>query len=219
MYLPLTVPFSNTGEHHGIINKLTKTYGVDLLAEKYVELSSSPRFTGEINTLVNHGTGHYQSKSDGSSTYIQISFLKGYIFPTGYTLKGPTGSDYAFSKSWYVYGIHEDDEKNEEKWELLGENDTTQSTYCQKLYGGDCKDDRVGSFSLKQMKTSLGYKFLRWKTKEGCSHGEAFITSGIDVYGTLSLNKIKAKRKSFCGCRNSQSYLFIIVLFGNFISS
>ena len=37
MYLPLTVPFSNTGEHHGIINKLTKTNRVDLLAEKYVQ--------------------------------------------------------------------------------------------------------------------------------------------------------------------------------------
>ena len=89
MYLPITVPFSNTGEHHGIINKLTKTYGVDLLAEKYVELSSSTYYTGEIETLVNHGTGHYQSQSDGTSTYIEISFIKGFIYPDGYTLKGP----------------------------------------------------------------------------------------------------------------------------------
>ena len=81
MYLPLTVPFSDTVEHHGIINKLAKTYETDLLAEKYVEPSSSNDCTGKIETLVNHGTGHYQSNIYASSIHVQVSFLKGYIFP------------------------------------------------------------------------------------------------------------------------------------------
>ena len=221
MYFPLTVPFSDTGEHHGIINLLNKIYGVDLLAEKYVELSSSTYYTGNIETLVNHGTGFYQSKSDGSSIYMQVSFLKGYIFPTGYTLKG-ANVDRHFSSSWYVYGIHEEDEDNDEKWELLGENDTSQSTYCRQTRsdGQCCYDESVGSFSLKPMRSSLGFKHLRWKTKASPSDTPAFVTAGIDVYGTLSLSKVKMRRngKSFCRCRNSQNYLFLIVLFGNFIS-
>ena len=156
-YLPLTVPFSATGKHHGIINVLNKTHGIDLISENYLSLSSSPRYTGDIKTLVNHGTGHYQSGSDGTSTYIQISFLKGYIFPTGYTLKGKTGG-YHYPKSWYIYGIHEGDENNEGKWDILGINDTTHSTYCQILSSyKSCNDDRVGSFTTKKMPSSLGY--------------------------------------------------------------
>ena len=133
MNLPLTVPFSDTGEHHGIINKLSKTYNIDLLGENYLSLSSSEYLSGDIKTLVNHGTGHYRSKSDGSNTYIEITFIKGYIYPTGYSLKGARGSGFCFSKSWIVYGIYEGDENKEEKWEIIGENDTTQSTYCQTV--------------------------------------------------------------------------------------
>ena len=111
------------------------------------------------------------------------------------------------------------DENKEENWDLLGENDTTQSTYCQTLgSNGGCCDDRVGSFSLKQMSIVKGYKHLRWKTKEYVNT-EAFITAGIDVYGTLSLSGIKRNGKSICRCRRGPSYLFLIVLFGNFISS
>ena len=165
-YLPLTVPFGSTGEHHGIINKLSKTHNVDLLGENYISLSSSSTRSGKIETLVNHGTGFYQSQSDGSSTYVQISCSKGYIFPTGYTLKGLTGG-YRYAKTWYLYGIHEGDENNEEKWDTLDISDTTQSTFCQTLTSaGSCDDDRVGSFTTKKMPTSKGYKHLRWKLKD-----------------------------------------------------
>ena len=221
MNFPVTAPFSDTGEHHGIINKLTKTFNIDVLNEKYVSLDSSPKYTGEITALVNHGTGHHQSKSDGISTYMQISFNKGYIFPTGYTLKGPSSGAFGYSKSWYVYGIHEGDQSDNEKWELLGENDTTQSTYCKTLrYDGECQDNRVGSFSLKQMKTLIGFKALRWVTKEGCCNSNIFFSEGIDIYGTLSLIKsFKRTMKSLCHCRNNHNYLIIIILFCNIIHS
>lgn len=221
MHLPITVPFSNTGEHHGIINKLNKEYKIDLLGEKYLSLSSSKDFTGTISSLVNHGTGYYQSQSDGSSTYIQISFLNGYIFPTGYTLKGSTSVGF-YSKSWYVYGIHDGDEKTEGRWETLGINDTSQSTYCNTLTSnGGCYDNRVGSYTLKPMKALLGYKHLRWKTKENCDIGNAFLTTGIDVYGTLSPSKKlpKGNERSVRVNNYNHVYFILIILFGNFILS
>lgn len=226
MFLPISIPLSNTGAHHGIINTLNKTYKVDLLSEKYVNLSSSGHNLGNINTLVNHETGLYRSKSDGSSTYIQITFLKGYIFPTGYTLKGlnaPEANGYWYCKSWYVHGIHEGDENIESRWNLLGENDTTQSTFCQTLYhNGACCDDSVGSFSLRKIPSIRGYKHLRWKLKEkfdACPSLYAFFTAGIDVYGTLSLRSTLGNCRSIRQCRRGPNNLFLIILFGNSISS
>ena len=171
-------------------------------------MSSSSVYASNIESLVNHGTGYYYTSSDGSSAYIQISFLKGYIFPTGYTLKGTTGC-LTYAKSWYVYGIHEWDENIENRWEILGENDSSESTYCQPptTYIVGCLNDSVGSFTLKPMKSSCGFKHLRWKLKEVCDScfGIYFLTAGIDVYGTYSLSrfletKTKGNRKFFCCC-------------------
>ena len=220
MPLPITLPFSDTGEHHGIINTLSKSYGIDLLGQNWVSLSSSEIYTGEINTLVNHGTGHYQSRDTSKkNTYIQVSFLKGFIFPTGYTLKGVKGG-YSYSKSWYVYGIHEGDESDESKWDILGVNDTTQSTYCQKLYysNNNCDDDRVGSFSLKSMSSSRGYKHLRWKLKEpNLDIVHAFITAGIDVYGTLSNDPFRVLRNGKSHCYFNKNLLLVSLLFENLL--
>lgn len=213
MYNILSAPFSNTGDHHGVISRLNKAYNIDVLTKKYINVSSSPKHDGEIETVVNHGTGYYRSKSDGTSTYIQISFLKGNIFPIGYTLKGNSGG-WCFAKSWYVYGIRKGYEDKEDKWEILGENDSTQSTFCQKLNaGGYCDDDRVGYYSMKPINESLGFKHLRWKLKEvsvSCMH--VFLTAGIDVYGILLLNDGN-KRKSVCRCRINN--ILLVALFVN----
>ena len=213
---PFSVPFSNTGEHHGIIHTLNKSYNIDLLGENYIKLSSTKVYTGEINTLVKHGTGHCQAEqgTGEKSIYIQVTFLKGFVFPTGYTIKGMAGG-YTYPKSWYVYGIHEgDEEKKEEEWDLLGENDTTESTYCQKLHSSynNCDDTRVGSFTLRKMPSSRGYKHMRWQTKSG----GAFITAGIDVYGTLSMNSRNMKNLiSKCRCKYNRGSMISILLFMN----
>ena len=212
MYTPITVPFSDTGEHHGIFSKLRKTHKIDLLGKNYLNLSSSKYFDGEISTLINHGDGFYRSTSDGESTYIQIAFLRGLIYPTGYTLRGREGT-YHFAKSWYVYGIRDGDENNKERWEILGENDTTQSTYCALVSpGGGCIDNRVGSFSLKPMSSSSGYKYLRWTLKEGCCNDSKFLTLGVDVYGTLFLGP-KKPRTCLCYCKNNNVYMFLFLLY------
>ena len=205
----ITVPFSNTGEHHGIINKLTEEYKIDLLAKKIVKLKSSGRNTGEISTIINHGTGHYQPTSNDNNTYIQTTFLKGFVYPTGYTLKG-TKNAFNYAKSWYVYGIHEGDEDAENKWDLLAINDTSQSTYCAIIAGnGNCNDDRVGSFDLKPLPSLKGYKHLRWKVKEPGPHYFCFLTAGIDVYGTLSFVR---NAKPTCFCRYNKNIIMIVSL-------
>ena len=220
MFLPISIPFINKSEHRGIIHALTQEYGVDLINENYVNLSSSTRYTGEIDTVVNHGTGHYQSMKSGDDkeSFIQITFLKGFIFPTGYTLKG-VRDGYSFSKSWCVFGIHEGDENQEKRWKTLAINDTSESTYCQTLsVYGNCIDDRVGSFQLKPMKITRGFKHLRWRPKE---LGGIFITAGIDIYGTLSNYQYidTRNRISVCLCRcNRNKPLIISLIIGLMIS-
>ena len=206
---PISIPFSNTGAHHGIFNILTKKFKIDLLAEKYVNLSLSTIYTGHLSALVNHGTDHCQSTSDGSSTYIQISFLKGYIYPTGYTLKGLVG--YCFARSWNVYGIKEGDEENKEKWVILGSNDNTQSTYCNIVASdGNCANADVGSFALKPLKYTRGFKHMRWtSTEKSC-----FLTTGLDIYGTLSLSQFIRKASCHFGhCYNDKTMLLSILMF------
>ena len=207
--------FSNTGEHHGIFYSLNNTNKIDLLGKKFISLSSSPSDRGNIEAIVNYRSNAYRAKTDGNSIFVQITFLKGYIFPTGYTInavsayEGTFGMYSDYSKSWYVYGIYEGDESNTQKWEKLGENDTTQSTYCQNILHDQCFDPRIGSYSLKELKTSKGFKHLRWQTKEGT----AFLTAGIDVYGAFSLSKLK---NSLCRCRRQQNYFVFIDLVLNF---
>ena len=214
MFLPITVPFNDTGEHHGLFNTLNKHFGVDLLGEKYVDLTSSEKYTGEISTLVNHGTGHYQSKSASCDTFMQITFLKGFIFPTGYTLKGKNGHSY--SKSWYVYGIHRGDENFKSKWDVLAINDTSQSTYCSPETSSiNCGDTKVGSFKLKPQRSKKGYKHIRMQLKEGSNNNCPFLTEGIDFYGSILLSETLVCMRSICLHRYNKHYMIMIVVFSS----
>jgi hypothetical protein len=100
-------------------------------------------------------------------------------------MKGVTGSSH-FSTEWYVYGIQEGDESNENRWDLLSTNKNTESTYCITVTSsGGCNDLRVGTYNIKNNSTK-GYRHLRWRQKTPCCGGYYFSTTGIDVYGTLS---------------------------------
>ena len=112
-----------------------------------------------------------------------------------------------FAKTWNVYGIFEGDENNEEKWDLLGTNNTSESTYCTTTYNECCADNNIGTFTLKPMPSNKGYKHIRWRSEvASCSSGTShwFATSGIDVYGTLSSSPFKQdKNVNTCFCRCS----------------
>ena len=122
-----------------------------------------------------------------------------------------------FAKTWNVYGIFEGDENNEEKWDLLGTNNTSESTYCTTTNSfGCCIDNNIGTFTLKPMPSNLGYKHIRWRSEvgSGCGSEHWFATSAIDVYGTLSSSPFKQGKnvKTYCfKCvvnKNSSSSLF-----------
>ena len=104
-----------------------------------------------------------------------------------------SSSGYSFSKSWDVYGIRNGDENNKNNWKLLGQNDTTQSTYCKTISSTNsgCKDGRTGTFSLSTSYLTEGFKHLRWVGREFSPSDRLFFTtSGIDVYGTLVFSNI-----------------------------
>ena len=110
-------------------------------------------------------------------------------------------TSWCFAKAWKVYGIHEGDEdKGENNWDLLGENDTSESTFCHGVTGG-CDDGSIGTFTLKPMQSTEGYKHIRFIMTEGagaCSI-DCFTLGGIDVYGIITnakTYKIVKKLKS-----------------------
>ena len=57
------------------------------------------------------------------------------------------------------------------------------------IYGA-CKDFHVGTYNLESIKSTKGFKHIRFVLKESCSTADCinkhyFATSGVDFYGTL----------------------------------
>ena len=183
-----------------IINKLKTSYGVsDPISSNYVDPSAIGN-AGSIDTLIMWNSFYYFA-GPSKSAWFQLTFPYRFIYPSAYSMRGvydksnPNGCQYA--KSWYVYGIHEGDEDDSNKWELLGINDTSQSLYCRVLVGSleGCQDKNVGSFTLKPMKSQNGFRHIRWVTKE-TSHSY-FGVSGLDVYGTLTTEIFLPKKRKY----------------------
>ena len=174
-------------ELKGIIYKLKEVLGVkDPIASNYVIPSSVGDRDSSYNvkSLVLWNANFYGT-SYVANAWIQLTFPKRYIFPTAYSLKGY--KNYCHAKSWNVYGIHEGDEnKDKSSWDLLGENDTTQSPYCNPPASG-CASDSVGTLTLKPLPSVQGYRSIRWMTTENsASCRPTFMVSAVDVYGILT---------------------------------
>ena len=181
-------PLVTENELNGIIYKLRNDLNVDPIKAKYVVPSSIKDCAGTASIIVNWDSSVYQAVGDSSNfPWIQLSFPKGYIFPTAYSMREVYRefSLFTFATSWDVFGIKEGYEKDENSWELLATNNLNESTYCTGSSHFGCNDNRTGTFTLKQTKSAEGFKHLRWKLKTSCNDYYCFATSGIDVYGTL----------------------------------
>ena len=225
MVEPVEAQLTAKGELKGIIYKLKQKFDDEIIIRDYVYPSAFKDYPNLKNeTLVKWNYYQYMS-GPGSQTnlpWIQLSFPNCFIFPTAYSLRGVNNGASCYSKSWDVYGIHDGDEnKGKESWELLGANDTSQSTYCVTT-SSYCNSLNIGSFTLKPMQSSVGFKHLRWVSREtaGCTN-YYMTTSAVDVYGTLSLSSIlrKAKRRGVtCYSRCGTIHYIIAIMFSNQIS-
>ena len=153
-------------ELNGIISKLKQTYSDDEIIANYATPSSIHDITGNSKELITWEYFRYMAGAGSASNYpwIQLYFPNGYIYPTAYSMRGNTNTP-CFCKEWNVYGIHEGDINTEGNWELLGQNDTSQSIYCVKDSSSYCNDARVGTFTMKSMISNRGYKYIRWRSR------------------------------------------------------
>ena len=204
MTLPSTITVKPSGNQlKGIIDKLMNTYQIsDPVASNIVVPSSVGDYVNSaqanVKTIVLKDKEYYGT-TWGAGAWIQLTFPNRFIFPTAYSLKSTTGS-WSYAKAWNVYGIHAGDEnKDVSKWDLLGSNRTSESIYCNPAdRNGRCTSTDVGTFTLKPMPSRIGYRHIRWVATEGCETNaeSAFATSGVDVYGSLSMIRIINKQKT-----------------------
>ena len=172
---------------NGIIYKLKRKYNNEYILSKLVKPLSSRNAQGSVNEVVTWDLYRYQAGYDAlEKAWIQLSFPLGLIYPTAYSMRG-VNTARCFCNQWKVYGIHEGDESTETNWELLGENRSSESTYCKivDIYNY-CNDTGVGTYTMNSKK---GFKHLRWMNDGSCgsSCGVKFLAvSAIDIYGKLS---------------------------------
>ena len=209
VFTTTTVPLTTKNQLDGIISKL-KNSGISPIDDNYVVPSAKKDNQGSNKTLVLWDSLLYQAGNGAKiDSWVQLSFPKGLIYPTAYSMRGSYGSSWwpCFAKTRNVYGIFEGDENNEEKWDLLGTNNTSESTYCNSASSYEyCADNNIGTFTLKPMPSNKGYKHIRWRSEVASCGGNFhyFATSGIDVYGTLSSSPSKQnKNANTCFCRCS----------------
>ena len=210
-------PLVTKNELNGIIYMLKNSLKINPIKEKLVIPSSSSN-NNKASVLVNWDSFSF-SAGDKSLPWVQLSFPKGYIIPTAYSMRGSSnkGYTYSFPTSWDVYGIKEGDENDESKWKLLATNKSSESSYCNPTTpGGGCNSTSVGTFTLQPMQaTEQGFKHLRWRQKTSSYDGATiFPISGIDVYGTL----FTFPRKCTVYYRCSSHSLITVVLLGNLMN-
>lgn len=218
------VPLAKKNELNGIIYLLKSNFSIDPIINSYVIPSASVS-SSSTSSLVYWNVTNYQIRgSSRNLPWVQLSFPNRYIFPSAYSMRGvfQVNNRFSHAKSWNVYGIHEGAENNEEKWDLLATNNTSESTYCNLVdEDGYCEDNRTGTFTLKPLPSSRGYRSLRWKYKTGSpSTNYYFSTSGLDVYGILSSSQVLSLSKKGKTCirrYSSRSFIFTL-LFSNIIS-
>ena len=208
MYLSAQLTTKN--ELNGIIFKLKRKYSNNYILSKLVKPSSSRDAQGSVEEIVTWDLYRFQAGSDASQiAWIQLSFPLGLIYPTAYSMRG-VNTARCFCSQWKVFGIHEGDESTEAEWELLGENRSSESTYCRTLDRNNlCNDISVGTYTLRPMSSTQGFKHLRWVSAGGCSSYCSLVhlaVSGIDVYGRLSFLSYTKNKK-----RNQSRFLKLFV--------
>ena len=92
-------------------------------------------------------------------------------------------------------------------------NSSNESSYCNSPSGYGCRSKDVGTFTLKPMHLTEGFRHLRWrlKTLYNDDGRYAFSTSGIDVYGTLVIVPRIKKCTFYCRCASHPRIVAVVL--------
>ena len=176
----------------GIIYEIKNKYHVvNPIKSKVIVAKTNGNNENTVDATVLWNKNSWQS-SNLDFPWLQISFPKSLIVPTAYSIRGvnATSGGRCFAAKWDVYGIYSDKENDNSTWIKLATNSYSETLFCRDLIGGACKDFHVGTYNLGTIKSSKGFRHIRFVLNESCAHSACkekhyFATSGVDLYGTL----------------------------------
>ena len=217
MRIPAIIgPIETSGDDlKGIIYEIKNKYHIaNPIKSKIVVAKANGNTENTPDLTVLWDKNSWQSSSL-DYPWLQISFPKSLIVPTAYSIRGVIGASggRCFATKWDVYGIYSDKENDNSTWIKLATNIYSETKFCNNFGISACRDLSVGTYDLKTINSSKGFRYVRFVLKESSTHYECvtnhyFATSGVDFYGTLYTfyNHCSYSRKQ----RNN---IFFILLF------
>jgi hypothetical protein len=181
--IPNTI-YANVGfdPFGGIINEIKK-YSNNPITDKIVIPTALPSSWGNCNYTVNWN-GDFASL-DRNDAYLIIRFPGRYLFPTHYTIRGVSASRWHYAKTWKVFGYNKGEENDSNSWTLLAYNESTSDTYCGNAEW--CITTRKSTI-FSMIPTNKGFEYIRFVAITGYTAINRITTSGIEFFGTLSVN-------------------------------
>ena len=169
----------------GLFYEIKTNYSENPIEDRIVLLNSSI-FDGNINNVI-LWKGDWASGINSSS--LEMYFPLHYVFLTNYTMRSPLNHNatWYYQKEWRVYGYNEDTRADPNKWTILHEGESSDTVFCgtEKF----CNYQMTNTFQTNPIFSTIGFKYIRFETTVPSGRNIHFITSGIDLYGVLNIDK------------------------------
>ena len=184
-------------EPHGIIYKIRSAVGTDILS--YVSATAQPKDDGSEEGVIKWNNNYLRS-GQSQSSYIQIEFKKGFVFPTFYSFKSEPYNA-PITREWDLYGLNNPNGTPEP----IATNTSVDSTFCYP-YIGDvphqryyCYNNNWGTFAVHSAKKA--YKYFRIIGKNPLDQRNYYFDlAGFEIFGIYSKDGrtvVKPKR-TYC---------------------
>lgn len=208
MTLPKVIYAYDTSDPLGGIISKIKKYSNDPISDNLVATQAINSAWGQCKYAVTW-EGNFASVDSSTDAYLIIQFPGRYLFPSYYTIRG-VSTAYNYQLAWTVHGYNRGEESDPKKWTLLGDNVSTATTFCSN--GSKCITTKKSTI-FSMIPTNKGFEFIRFKTTSGTSSTYHFTTSGIEFFGSLSINKKFHYNSVNCKHQLGNSGTFIAYMF------
>lgn len=199
MVLPNTIYAYDLGNPLGGIISKIKKYSNDPISDNLIATQALVSSWGKCSYAVTWN-GNFASVNSATDAY---------LFPKYYTIRGVSVTDYSYAKTWTVHGYNRGEENDSRKWTLLANNISTANTYCGN--GASCISTQKSTI-FSMIPTNKGFEFIRFRATSSYSPYIHFTTSGIEFFGSLSINKKGPYNCLYtvrCKCKNQHFLMFI----------
>ena len=212
MLLPDVIgPISSKGNPpDGIITEIKSKHNViDPIQSKIVIPTASSSYSNyAVSTVIFWNAPNWHTKGEKGS-YLQLQFPRRKIYLTGYSIKGISDSDRCYQKTWRVEGFNHDEKNCKEKWTFLARNYANETNFCGCTAG--CTTTAISTYQIPM--PSKGFEYIRWTIEETSnSENHRFVSSGIEVYGTLLKSNFCSKKVCRTYASRSFSVLALVLI-------